>query len=50
MIGWLIIAVAVVLGWSLKGGGIGGYSVVDQSDVARAQMEMRLSQRLEERL
>ena len=55
MMGWLVIAVAIiavaaVLGWSLKGGGNGGYSAADQSDVTRAQMDMRLNQRHEARV
>jgi hypothetical protein len=55
MIGWLIIAVGViaaaaVLGWGLKGGGIRGYPVADQSAVTRAQKDIRLQQRRDERV
>jgi hypothetical protein len=55
MIGWLIIAVgiitaAAVLGWSLKGGGVRGYSVADQGAVTRAQKDIRLQQRRDERV
>ena len=50
MIGWLIIAVATVTAaavvwWSLKDGGIGGYSAADQTAVKRTQMDMRRGRR-----
>jgi len=46
MIGWLVIAVAVlaiaaVLRWSLKGGGVAGYSAGDRSEVESAQEQIR---------
>ena len=55
MIGWLIIAVAIitvaaVLRWSLKGGGIGGYSAADQSEIDGAQEDIRLTQRSDARV
>ena len=55
MIGWLIIAVAIiaiaaVLRWWLKGGGIGGYSAADQSAVEGAQEDIRLTQRSDARV
>jgi hypothetical protein len=55
VIGWSIIAVVVValaavVRWSLKGGGVGGYSAADQRDVTRAQVNMCASQQQEERV
>ncbi len=55
MIGWLIIAVAIImvaagLRWSLKGGGIGGYSAADRSDIEGAQEDIRLTQQRDARV
>ncbi|NYD40607.1 hypothetical protein [Nocardioides panaciterrulae] len=55
MIGWLIIAVAIlavagVLRWSMKGGGLGGYSAADRSAIKRAQMDMSVDERHEKRV
>ena len=50
MIGWLIIAVAIVtvaavLRWSVKGPRTGGYSAADQRAIEGPQEDIRLTQR-----
>ena len=55
MIGWLIIAIAIiaiaaVLHWWLKGRGIGGYSDADQSAIEGAQEDIRSTQRRDARV
>jgi hypothetical protein len=54
MLVWLLIAASVVtaaavLRWSLKGGGVDGYPAADQTAVTRAQEDIALHQRRDER-